>query len=411
MARIGVAAQLNDGKQGGVQQFVVGLAQGLSKLDVGDEYIFFAYEDQTEWLRPYLNGSCRLHITRPAPRIPWYKRPFRQFRALRRAWHALRQQMSRVDVPRSDGFIERAGLDLMHFTNQGAFLTSVPSIYHPWDLQHLHLPDFFTPLEREHREVKYRAFCEQALMVAAASTWIRDDLLAHYALPSAKVCVVPMASVLADYPQPSAAQRESLRARLPERFLYYPAQTYPHKNHLRLLEALALLRDDHSLLVSVVFSGGITPHAKVIDQAITRLRLQDQVFRLGYVSQSEVQALYQMAAGLVFPSLFEGWGLPITEAMSVGLPIVCARTTHLPQLVADAGLLFDPLDARDMAQAIQRLWTDEALRASLKTCGLARAALFTWEATARHFSAHYHRLLGQTLSPQEQALLDAPPLV
>ncbi|MCS6835707.1 MAG: glycosyltransferase family 4 protein [Anaerolineae bacterium] len=411
MARIGIAAQFRDGKQGGVQQFVIGLAQGLSRLSGDDEYIFFAYADQTEWLKPYLSGPCRLEITHPAPDVPWYKRPFRQSKALRRVWHALRQRTSHVVVPRSDGFIESYKLDLMHFTNQDAFLTTVPSIYHPWDLQHLHLPNFFTPLEREHRETRYRAFCEQARMVAAASTWIRDDLLAHYALPSDKVRVVPMASVLVGYPQPSETQIQALRARLPQRFLYYPAQTWPHKNHLGLLEALALLRDNYQLRVPVVFSGGQNAYAKIIRRTIKRLRLNGQVISLGYVSQTEVQALYQLAEALVFPSLFEGWGLPITEAMSAGLPILCARTTHLPRLVANAGLLFDPYDPHAIAQAIRQLWTDSALRRDLRARSLARASLFTWETTARHFSAHYHRLLGQTLNPQEQALLDAPPLV
>ena len=121
----------------------------------------------------------------------------------------------------------------MHFPIQDAFTTELPSIYQPHDLQHLHFPEFFSRWERERRERIYRTHCERAEMVVAMTSWGKRDLIEHYGLPDEKVRVVPWGSVLWEYPKPSAVRTRALRARLslPDEFLLYPAQTWPHKNH------------------------------------------------------------------------------------------------------------------------------------------------------------------------------------
>ncbi len=412
MAKIGIDAKLVDGRSGGVQQFIIGLAQGLSKLtSTDDEYIFFVYRDQAAWLEPYVAGHCRLYPVGDAPKSPTWKRTLKELPYLRRMWHWIQSKRKHQFVTRSDGFIEQLGVDLMHFTTQRAFLTDVPTIYHPWDLQHLHLPQFFSSYEHQQREATYQVFCEQAQMVAVASTWIKQDVIQHYHLSPEKVQVIPMASVLSDYPKPTPTELAQMRAKLPQRFIYYPAQTWQHKNHLKLLDALVLLRDEYGLNIPLVLSGTMNTYGRVIQKYIQKHRLNNQVVLLGYVSVVEVQALYQLCDMLVFPSRFEGWGLPITEAMASGVPIACSNATHLPQLVADAGLVFDPDQADEIATAIYQIWTDDTLRHNLRQKALARSRLFSWEYTASLFHAHYQRILGNTLTPQMQALLAREPLV
>ncbi|MDX2078975.1 MAG: glycosyltransferase family 1 protein [bacterium] len=412
--KIGIDARITDGKQGGVQQFIIGLAQGLSQLTDGDEtYIFLAYQGQSDWLKPYIGGKCQLHLIDDMPKMPIWKQYLKRFTKLRYLWHLIRAKRNTIKIPHSDGLIENLHIDLMHFTTQNGFLTAIPTIYHPWDLQHIHLPQFFTPLERQHRDMRYRAFCDQAKLVAAASTWIKNDLIAHYHLNPEKISVIPMASVLVGYPQPSPDELQAIAKKydLPAMFAYYPAQTWEHKNHIRLLEALVILRDVHHITIPLVLSGTINAYGHTIQKYIHRMGLDKQVLMLGYVSTLEVQALYRLCTMMIFPSRFEGWGLPLTEAMSAGVPVACSNITHLPDIVADAGLVFDPDDSEAMADVMLKLWQNPTLREDLITKGHARASAFSWEITARLFRAHYRQLLGVPLSQDEEMLLVHPPLV
>jgi glycosyltransferase involved in cell wall biosynthesis len=406
--RIGIDAMIADGSQGGVQQFIIGLAQGLSALTDGNEtYIFLVYYDHQEWLAPYIGGNCQILAVKPAPMIPGWKRSLRRFVGLRSMWHRLRSVSHNIRVPVSDGMIEQMDLDLLHFTTQRGFLTQIPTIYHPWDLQHIHLPQFFTPLERAHRDTLYRTFCHQARMVAVASTWTKQDIITHYQVDARKINVVPMASVVSGYPKPTATDIEHVKTkyRLPERFAFYPANPWKHKNHIHLLRAIAQLRDQFDILVPLVFTGGCDPHAKTIDRVIEDLSLTELVYKLGYVPTSDVAAIYHLCTMMVFPSRFEGWGLPLSEAMEAGVPIACSNVNHLPALVADAALLFDPDDVDSIAQSIRSIWTDQILRQELGKNGKRRSAEFSWERTARLFRAHYRRITQRELTEEDRSLL------
>jgi glycosyltransferase involved in cell wall biosynthesis len=121
--------------------------------------------------------------------------------------------------------------------------------------------------------------------------------------------------------------------------------------------------------------------------------------------------MFRLAHMMVFPSLFEGWGLPVVEALSAGLPVACSNVTCLPALTAGTSELFDPSDSAAIADAMARVWADDRLRERLISDGRARAARFSWDHTARMFRALYRTLGGRELSAEDRALLDAPPIV
>src|SRR5262249_32446697 len=264
----------------------------------------------------------------------------------------------RYAVRPSDGTVERAGIDVVHLPIQDAFTTSVPSIYQPHDLLHLHLPQLFSRWEWQRREVVYRTHCAEAETVVAMTTWGKEDLVEHYELPPEKVAVVPWGSVLWEYPEPSDSDLADVRKRLslPEAFLLYPAQTWPHKNHERLLEALALLRDRDGARDTVTCPGRQNKKFSTLSRRRSERGVRGQALFPGSVSPLELRSLYELARGLVFPSRFEGWGLPVCEAFSVGMPVASSNATSLPDLVGDAGLLFDPDDTEEIADAARRLW-------------------------------------------------------
>ncbi len=403
--RVAVDARLQSGEVGGTEQFVIGLAGALSRLTDGDEeYMFLVHPGHHGWLEPYLGGPCRMLPAVDAP--PRWK----SVRVLHRVRGALMSiagdRVARI--PESDGTIERAGTDVVHFALQPAFLTVVPSIYHPWDLQHRHFPEFFPRDVVRLRDLRYRAFCERARMVAVASEWGRRDLIAQYGVPSEKIEVIPVAPPTAEYASPSQEQCEDVRRRhgLPEAFAFYPAQTWPHKNHLALFAALRILRD-RGERVPLVCSGRQNDFFPTIERRAKDLGLADDVAFLGFVAPVELQALYRLCRCVVFPTKFEGGGFPLLEAFHAGAPIACSNATLLPEQAGDAAVLFDADKPDAIAAAIERLWTDEELRRTLVERGRERVRGFSWDRTARLFRAHYRRVAGAPLTEDDRALLAA----
>lgn len=411
-----IDARVRYGEAGGVEQVILGLAHGLSQLDGESEhYRFLAYSDSVDWLRPYLGGSTSLLLI---DRPPLLARRAAFGRALPAA---VRPALQRGVLPfftgarpaQSDGTIERAGVDVVQFPTQMAFATRVPSIYHPHDLQHIHLPQFFTRAERYQRERLYRFFCRQAAIVSVASIWSRDDVIAQYGLPSEKVALVPLAPATRAYAVPTADEVRAFGAArgLPEAFVFYPAQTWPHKNHLTLLEAIATIRERDSIAIPLVSSGRLTEHHHLLRRRASDLGIADLVRFLDFVNEHELQCLYRLARAVVIPTLFEAGSLPMWEAFLAGTAVACSNITSLPAQAADAALIFDPRDVAQVADAVLRLWTDDALRRDLIARGTARVAAFTWHRTARMFRALYRRVAGRAMTEEDRALLAAPPLM
>lgn len=410
--RVCLDARIADGIAGGIQQTILGLATGLAALDDSeDEYLFLVADGAHAWLDPYLRGRCR------AVAVPHAPGGSQAWRA--RVRRALGPKLERalvsgplgpfipVGVPRSDGTIERAGVEVMHFTTQSGFSTSVPTVFVPHDLQHLHHPEFFLPFERRTRAAVYPTLARQACAVIALSQDGKRDLVERLGLVAEKVHVIGWAPVLEAYATPTVSDLAAVRRRheLPAEFVLFPAQTFPHKNHLTLLDALARLRDARGLVVPLVCPGRRSAHFSVVARRVDALGLAAQVRFLDYVPSADLAGLYRLARAVVFPSLFEGYGLPIVEAFHAHVPVACSAVTSLPELAGDAALLFDPRNPEELASALERLWTDAALRAELVARGRRRVAGLTWREVARRYRALYRHVAGRTLSGEDAALL------
>jgi glycosyltransferase involved in cell wall biosynthesis len=389
---------------GGIEQFVIGLASGLSTLRDGpEEFVFLTYDGQDDWLRPYITGPCSILSIKPAHE-PLWKRFVRNSSIWKRLGHLAGR--ASVRLPISDGTIERAAIDVMHFTFPNGFLTDVPSIYNPHDLQHLHLPDYFTQRERLAREVILRAMCNQARIVAVASSWTKCDLLGQYGLQLERVVVVPLAPAIDAYGDTSEEDftATSKKFELPDAFILYPAQTWKHKNHLGLIEALAKLRDSRGLSIPLICSGAKNEFYSVIERRVRELRMEEQVKFLGFVAPLELKALYRLARCVVIPTKFEAASFPLWEAFSSGTPAACSNVTSLPEQAGDSALVFDPNNCDQIANAIEPLWTDEALRARLTERGRNNVARFSWNRTAKLYRSLYRYIANREVLPSGYTL-------
>lgn len=261
------------------------------------------------------------------------------------------------------------------------------------DLQHEFYPEFFTPEHAEERRRVYGTSLRQAARVVAISEHTRRTVLDLYGLPPETVSVGHLAADPAFAPEawrPAELSRVMAKYGLaPGSYLYYPANTWPHKNHVRAFEALALLRDRHGRRETLVLTGAAKNAHDELGQALARLGLDEQVRFLGYCPLEDLPALFRGARALFYPSLFEGFGIPVVEAMACGCPVVCSSATSLPEVVGEAGLLVDPRSPTDMAAALARLLGDAGLERDLRERAARRAGEFSW----RRFTLHVLRVL------------------
>jgi glycosyltransferase involved in cell wall biosynthesis len=169
---------------------------------------------------------------------------------------------------------------------------------------------------------------------------------------------------------------------LPDRYIFYPANRWLHKNHDNLLKALTILKAEQKLAVDCVLTGFDYPTGYPLEKNIESYGLTKQVHDFGYVSLDELKYIYQNAAMLCFPSLFEGFGMPLLEAMVCGCPVACANVTSIPEVVGEAALLFDPHDPNDIAQCILKILSEDGIADKLRNKGKERAKRFSQSKSA-----------------------------
>ncbi|MCB2153945.1 glycosyltransferase family 4 protein [bacterium] len=405
--RIGLDARIVPGRWGGVEQVVLGMASALSRLSDGDEeYVFCTYSGNKEWLSKYCSGSCRVLEVQPFESMN--ERPRGFIKRIQRQVQILHRRRF-GHLPHEPKVIVSEAFDVFHFLKQWGFRTRTPNIYHPHDLQHVHLPSLFEPATIQTRERMYRLMANQATLVATCSTWIKQDVERQYGLDPSRVKAVPLAPVTEFEERPSEHVIRSTKKtlNLPNRFIFYPAQLWLHKNHANLIRATAEAQKACESRIHLVFSGRLNePVYSELLGLTGSLGLEGQVHFLGFVEQAQMKSLYFLAHAVVIPTLYEAASFPLWEAFEAGVPAACSNVTSLPRQAGEAALIFDPHDIEDMARSLVTIWTNEEVRGRLIELGKARIELFTWDRTAKHFRALYRLLAGRGLSAEDRELID-----
>jgi glycosyltransferase involved in cell wall biosynthesis len=270
-------------------------------------------------------------------------------------------------------------------------LLPCPAVVTIYDLSFIHYPDSFPPRQQRYLKAVTADSCRRARRVIAISEAGRQDVHRVYGVPLERIDVVTPGVDEAYRPLPPdevAAFRR--RHDLPERFLLHVGTLQPRKNVPLLLDALARLgRDD----VPLVLVGGKGWLYEAIFARVAELGLGERVRVAGYATDEELPLWYNAAAALVFPSLYEGFGLPIVEALACATPVVAARASSLPEAGGAAALYFDPGDAGELAACLGDVLDRPELSAQLRDAGPTQAARFSWGRAGQETAAVYDRAL------------------
>ena len=352
----------------GVGTYVRNLVRQLARLDHDTEYVLVCKPDDLKLTRQL--GS---NFTAIADQSGHY---------------SVREQVS---IPAK---LLRASPQLFHTPHYVLpVLTPCRSIVTIHDCIHLVFPQYLEGrVARAYARGAFWTAVHRANRILTVSQASKRDILRFFPIAPEKVTVIYNAIADHFYDEPPKEKMAQVRERyqLHDRFVMYAGNVKPHKNLERLIDAFMLLRqntgyDDLKLLIT---GSEILKYAP-LRRAVHRHNLHKSVRFLGYQSEQTLAVLYRLADVFVFPSLYEGFGLPPLEAMASGTPVVVSNASSLPEVVGDAGVLVNPYDVTSIADGIQRVLDDSDLRDALKTRGIARARSFSWPESVKRIRDIY----------------------
>jgi alpha-1,3-rhamnosyl/mannosyltransferase len=358
----------------GIGRYVVNLARALVALEHPHTLILLynpALPNTRYDLREFANSSQVEMVSTTA-------RPFslaEQFQLPRLA------QQLRLDVLHSPYYIKPYGT------------LPCPSIVTVYDLIARLFPHVVSWRGRALFNLTMRLTLRTSDRVLTISRSAHNDLVQYMGVARERITITPLAADQRFRPQP-AERIEEVRTyyNLPPRYVLYLGSNKPHKNLERLICAWERFSQEyrpHAALPGLVLAGHYDPHYPAVQQMVRERRLGRSIVFVPDVAEEDMPALYSGAELFVFPSLYEGFGLPPLEAMACGAPVLCSSSSSLPEVVGDAALMVNPYDVTALAEGLRQLLSQATLRAHLREAGLRRARAFSWERTARATLAVY----------------------
>lgn len=371
--------------QTGAFIYVKNLLDQIFRLDRKTKFILIVRWRDRSYFKNRYRQQPNTAVYTSDPRLDLWLRPRLAVKKLWAKWRRDEELMERLIAQELNALIRKKQIKKMFFPTQLIYprgLSGIKQSVTVLDLQHEYLPDNFSAAEIAKRrdDLDYAAKTTDRLF--AISEFTKKTLIDKLKLPADRITVTPLA--------PDDLTVTPAPINLPKPFLFYPAALWPHKNHRLAIEVLRHLSSAHPNL-HLVFSGVIKKKSlkAELDELVAQYRLTDRVHFLGFVSDEIVAWLYQNAAILIFPSSFEGFGMPILEAYRHGLPVVAARNTSLTEVAGDAALLCTTNSIEEFAAAIDKLLKDDKVKASLQPKMVEQLKKFSWDVTARKIMASW----------------------
>jgi glycosyltransferase involved in cell wall biosynthesis len=362
-------------RQAGISRLIDATIRGLQAVDSENDYTVFVGDERIP--ADYLSNP-RWRMT--ASRLPTMNR------ALRIVWEQTALPWSAATTK----------ADLLHaLAYVGPLACPCPFVVTVYDLSFLLFPEVFNRLNRSYLSTMTPLSVRRARQVIAISESTKRDLvrLAHVAPERVDVVYPGLEPGIRRVEDAPALADFRRRHNLPDRFVLFLGTLEPRKNVATIVRAYSLLRRRGMHSHALVLAGSKGWRYESIFAAIERSGVEPDIIVPGYVAREELPFWYSAAAAFVYPSIYEGFGLPVLEAMACGAPVVTSSASSLPEVAGDATLVVDPDDTAGLADAIERVIMSDDLQAELRDKGMERAATFTWERMARATKAVYERAL------------------
>lgn len=294
--------------------------------------------------------------------------------------------------------------DLLHVQYTAPLFTSVPTVVTVHDVSFIEHPEYFKATRRPQLRLTVARSVQSASKIITVSDFSKAAILRAYNIPADKVHAIPNAANAEFRPIGRERAQRNVRERLgfAAPFVFSVGDLQPRKNQIGLIAAFSRLMLEHpNLKHHLVLTGKETWFTPKVHEAALTSGFAARIHFTGFVSDSELLELYNACECFVFPSFYEGFGLPILEAMACGRAVICSNTSAMPEVADGAGILFDPRQVEDMTRALRDVVLDAELRARMERLGLQRAAGFTWQRSAQATLDVYREVAeaGLTASP------------
>ncbi len=285
---------------------------------------------------------------------------------------------------------------LLHVQYTGPLTCSAPIVVSVHDVSFLEHPEYFTSFRALQLRLTVRRTVQSASCVLTPSEFSKQRILDAYQLPDDKVVVLPNGVSSVFHPVAREAAQRSMSTALPQApFILTVGDLQPRKNHLGLIRAFEdLIRAHPQLPHHLLIVGKETWHAATVRAAAKKSHVADRIHFTGFVEDEELRRLYGACDLLVYPSFYEGFGLPILEAMACGRAVACSNTSAMPEVADSAALLFDPCSQRELVFAMRDLLLNPELRQRMERLGIQRAAMFSWTSSAAKTLDLYYAVAG-----------------
>ena len=351
----------------GIGTYVRNLLRHLARIDQATEYVVLCHETDRETV-----GELGENFRAVPEGAPGY---------------SLREQ---VTVPRD---LRRERADLFHAPHYVLpTLTPCRSVVTIHDCIHLRFPQYLHRLGYTYARASLWMAAHRSNRIVTVSEASKRDILSYFNVPPGKIDVIynGIDERFSTPPPEEDVARVRERYQLNDPFILYAGNVKPHKNIERTIEAFHLLRRNSEFeQVKLLIIGDEIAKYAALRHAVHRHKLHKYVRFFGFVPDRTLAILYRLSAVFVFPSLYEGFGLPPLEAMASGTPVITSNVSSLPEVVGDAALLVDPLQPEAIAEAMRRVLTDPALRRDMAARGLERARHFSWDRSIRRVREIY----------------------
>jgi glycosyltransferase involved in cell wall biosynthesis len=373
--KIAIDVSLAVGDSAGVGSYTRGLLEGLSAIDAENEYLLYSYLDFPDAPQPLLPHKPNFSLRRlPLEGEHW-----------ERMWYG-------ADLPPKEAL---EAVDVLHSTffnapkeHYGALVVTI------YDVSFVLQPQFHIEANRLHCLQGTLNAALYADRIIAISMQTKQDLMDYFSIPAERIRLIHAAPSKIYSPERNVKVIRGALERFGifRNFILFVGSLEPRKNLKTLLQAYARYRQRYSSEELLVVAGGKGWLNDDLSQVVAELGITDCVKFLGYIEETDLRVLYSAAKLFVYPSIYEGFGLPPLEAMACGAPVITSNTSALPEVVGDAATVIDPHDSEELCQAMRMVLGNSSRRSKMRQQGLERAKRFSWERAARETLAVYREI-------------------